>query len=99
MRHPELCALRTGLFFTWDVTDVTPQAFSHHWDVLLLSSLCQTEYDLHEVPVHQSTVRTFCYFQSLTKSGENNKEDEQTNRIERSKVKSQLCLSTFVTYT
>lgn len=72
-----------------------PQAFSHRWDVLQVSSLSQTEDDLQEVPVHQScTVHTFCYFQSLTKSGKTNKEDEQ-NRTIKSQVST---LSFYIRY-
>lgn len=62
-----------------------PQAVNHLWEVLLVSSLGQSQDDLHEVSVHQSTVRTFCCLQSLTK---------------QQKIKDQfrLCLSSFITY-
>lgn len=73
IKHKELCALiRTIIIiiFTWNVTSLMPQAVNHLWEVLLVSSFCQSEDDLHEVSVHQSTVCTFCCLQSLTNGGE-----------------------------
>lgn len=61
-------------FFTWNITSLMSQAVNHLWKVLLVSSFCQSEDDLHEVSVHQSTVCTFCCLQSLTKGGKNNRE-------------------------
>lgn len=87
MKHKDLCALIAILFFTWNITSLVPQALNHLWEVLLLSGLCQTEDDLHEVSIHQTKVCTFCYFQSLTKAGEKDKVEEQINITVKQKIK------------
>lgn len=61
-------------YFTWNVSSLVPQAVDHPREVLLVSSFCQSEDDLHEVSVHQSTVCTFCCLQRLTKGGTKNRE-------------------------
>lgn len=86
MKHKDLCAIIAILFFTWNITSLVPQALNHLWEVLLLSGLCQTEDDLHEVSIHQGKVCTFCYFQSLTKAGEKNKVTGQINSKVRQKI-------------
>lgn len=65
-----------------------PKAVNHLWEVLLVSGLCQSEHNLHEVSVHQSTVCTFCCLQSLTK-GE--KWTDSINRLRDVKT----CLAQF----
>lgn len=101
IKHKELCALIRIIIiyiFTWNITSLMPQAVNHLWKVLLVSSFCQSEDDLHEVSVHQSTVCTFCCLQSLTKGGKNNREPKNKNKTVRSKDKFRLCLSSFIAY-